>query len=567
MSTGNKKTLVQESFFSNKMTYSVADFSFKKIINSIDWKLLLFLMLFLNVKLAIKIPAIIIIYLLRFDFKFGFSFKNSRLPLFYLLIIAIAVIGLIVNKSYGVPNYLPVFFTGVVFWGLCLLAVHQVKLAVENNDTEIIERTILVFFVINAVLSFYNIAHIIWETGAINPYTYQGEYQKYFIGTGDYIRGLTFDTSTTNAVLNALGVIYFLDKKKPAMTLICMAVLLLTGSNFTNLVLGAILVILFVFKSSRDQKSLVIICLMFLVVFMAKISPQNNKYAFESVKNLFHSPEPKVTASITHTGIDSVLSPEQIKRRVAQKYIDSISYVLSKKQAVKPMLQATSALPNNNGRILIVGADINKPPYLTPTDTTPDEQRLLTFIDAHKSSLTISSQTTFSPGLPGKVRGLFQTISFLRNRPAKLIIGDGIGNFSSKLAFKATGLGFAGGYPAKYVYINKDFLLNHLDIYLNFFSKRSGLHSLTNSPYSVYDQLLAEYGLLGLAVFLIFYVGFFIRQYKKLTYGIPLLILMLGVFFIDYWFEQLSVIVFFELLLLLNIKETTYPNPVNYGYK
>jgi hypothetical protein len=29
--------------------------------------------------------------------------------------------------------------------------------------------------------------------------------------------------------------------------------------------------------------------------------------------------------------------------------------------------------------------------------------------------------------------------------------------------------------------------------------------------------------------------------------------------FIDYWFEQLSVIVFFELLLLLNIKETAIP--------
>jgi len=31
---------------------------------------------------------------------------------------------------------------------------------------------------------------------------------------------------------------------------------------------------------------------------------------------------------------------------------------------------------------------------------------------------------------------------------------------------------------------------------------------------------------------------------------------MLAVFFTDYWFEQLSVVVFFELLLLLNIKET-----------
>jgi hypothetical protein len=29
------------------------------------------------------------------------------------------------------------------------------------------------------------------------------------------------------------------------------------------------------------------------------------------------------------------------------------------------------------------------------------------------------------------------------------------------------------------------------------------------------------------------------------------------VFFVDYWFEQLSVIVFFELLLLLDMKESS----------
>ena len=152
-------------------------------------------------------------------------------------------------------------------------------------------------------------------------------------------------------------------------------------------------------------------------------------------------------------------------------------------------------------------------------------------------------------------------------RRAVVIVGDGIGNFSSKLAFKATGLGFEGGYPAKYIYISRDFLSNHLDIYLNFFSRRSGLHSLTNSPYSVYDQLIAEYGLLGIAAFAVFYLGFFTKHFKKLTYGIPILIMMMAFFFIDYWFEQLSVIVFFELLLLLNIKETDSLKPMNYEYK
>jgi hypothetical protein len=51
-------------------------------------------------------------------------------------------------------------------------------------------------------------------------------YQKYFIGTGDHIRGITFDTSTTNAVLNAFGIVYFLLRKQMVMALLCMAVLL-----------------------------------------------------------------------------------------------------------------------------------------------------------------------------------------------------------------------------------------------------------------------------------------------------------------------------------------------------
>jgi hypothetical protein len=548
------------------MTFSFADFNIKKAFNSIDWKLLLFLLLFLNVKLGIKVVAILVIYLLQFNFRFGFRFKSPRLPLFYPFIIAIAFIALVINKNYGNPNYLVLFLTGIVFWGLCLLAIHQVKLCVDNNSAEVIQRTVLVFFVINAILSFYNIAQIIWDAGALNPYRYQGMHQKYFIGTGDYIRGLTFDTSTTNAVLNAFGVIYFLDKKNPVMVLICMAVLLLTGSNFTNLLLMLALVLLFIFKSNRDQKSLMVICFMFLVVFMAKISPQNDKYFFQGIENVFHNPN-TATAATDFMEPSNFASSERIRRKFAQDYIDSICAIASKKQPIIPVQDALLRLPNYHGRVLIVPPNINKSPYITVIDTTPEQRRLLAFIDVHRSSLPLSGQTIFKHGLPGEITGMIQTISFFQHNPAKIISGNGIGNFSSKLAFRATGLGFEGKYPEKFIFIGKDFLSNHLDIYLNFFSKRDGLHSLANTPFSVYDQLIAEYGLLGITVFVIFYLGFFIRHYKQLTYGIPLLMLMLGFFFIDYWFEQLSVIVFFELLLLLNIKETSDLKLVNYEYK
>ena len=527
----------------------------KQQLNKADWKLLLFLLLFLNVKLAVKIPAIVLIYLLQFNFKFGFSFKNSRLPLFYLLVIAIAFIDLLLNRGYNNINYLIVFSSGLGFWLLCLLAVHQVKLSVENNKVNILHNTILAFFVINAIVSFYNIGHIMLDAHSINPYRYQGQYQKYFLGTGDYIRGITFDISTTNALINAFGVVYFLTRKMPVMVLVCMAVLLLTASNFINIALVIVLVFLFLFKSTRDQKSIIIICLMFLVVFLAKISPQNNTYVQVTFRNILHPPKaPFKTATLNIQ--DSLTTPEGLRRKFAKAYLDSLKALQIKNP--DNTQQATISLPRTiAGRIVIAGADINTPPYQTPTDTPAEERKLLAFIQTHQADLPLSGQDSSNVYLPGKALGMLQTIKFLKTHPTKIIAGNGMGNFSSKLAFKATGLGFSGGFPAKYAYISNDFLMNHLDIYLNFFSKKRELHSLTNNPFSVYDQMLAEYGLIGLAVFVIFYIGFFARHAKNLTYGIPLLLLMLAAFFIDYWFEQLSVMVFFELLLLLNIKETS----------
>src|ERR1700759_4846828 len=105
------------------MFSSNAFLNLKKYISQADWKLLLFLILFLNVKLAVKIPAIALIYLLQFNFKFGFSLKNSRLPLFYLLAIGIALINWIISRNYFNINYDIVLLTGIGCWALCILAM------------------------------------------------------------------------------------------------------------------------------------------------------------------------------------------------------------------------------------------------------------------------------------------------------------------------------------------------------------------------------------------------------------------------------------------------------------
>ncbi|MFB9843040.1 hypothetical protein [Mucilaginibacter ginsenosidivorans] len=545
------------------MITGTASYHFKRLKSMADWRLLLFLVLFLDVKLLVKAIAIVIIYLLHSDFKFGFSLKNSRLPLFYPAVIGIAIIDWLIGRDYGV-NYSLVLLTGIGFWALCILAMHQVKLSVDNNDAETINRTIVLFFVLNALLSFINIAGIIYESGYLNPYTYQGQHQKYFIGTGDYIRGLTFDTSTTNAILNAFGVIYFLSKKNSAMLLLCMAVMLLTGSNFINILLSAILLAILTFKSSREQKSLISVCFMCLVLFAVKISPQNYTYVHETIKNNFF-PQPIVKKSpvkaLPYITLrpDSTLTPEERKEKTARYYLDSVFLAVHPNPSPKP---PRYLIKTSTGRIIVPGVNIDAMPYQHIAETTAYQKQLLGYVDEHKAGLPLSGNEGAAPHKMGKEVASVQTISFLKKHPSKLIMGAGIGNFSSKLAFRVSGIGLAGGYPHQYAYTNADFLSNHLDLYLAFFSKKSDYHSLTNDPGSVYDQLLAEYGLLGVFCFLAGYVGYFLKHYRKLTYGIPLLILLLGVFMTDYWFEQLSVILFFELLMLLNIKEnSTKPNP------
>ncbi|MBD1364898.1 hypothetical protein IDJ77_13835 [Mucilaginibacter sp. ZT4R22] len=540
---------------------AISPINIKKWKSYADWKLLALLLLFLNVKLAIKIPAIALIYLLQFDFKFGFSLKNSRLPLFYLLIIPLSFVGLFIGKGYQNINYLIVFATGLFFWLLCILAIHQIKLSVEKQSAEVLHNTLLLFFAINAGVSAINLLRIIIETHALNPYTYQGNYQKYFIGTGDYIKGVTFDTSTTNAAINAMGVIYFLVRQKPLMLIACMATLLLTGSNFINIVLLLVLALLFIFRSTRMQKSLVVICLMLLVTFMVKVSPQNNTYVAETIKNTLEKPARRTVSQTVAIPLtlrpDSELNPEERKEKFAKLYLDSLSSAeyLKDTKGKLPVVKK-EVIRNDDGRILLPQANIHSAKYQSIKVPQAAQQPLIRFINTHDTALPISAKTIRVPTLPGKAISVLQTAKFLVQHPAKILTGDGMGNFSSKLAFRATGLGIAGGYPHQYAYINHDFLENHLDVYLDFFSKQTGLHSLTNSPFSVYDQLLAEYGLIGLVLFFIYYLWFFARHYRKLTYGLPILLLLMAVLFVDYWFEQLSIMVFFELLLFLNIKET-----------
>ncbi len=541
------------------MSIKKASAIFQNRLSTIDWQLLAFLLLFLNVKLVVKVIAVIAIYILRNNFKFGFRIKNSRLPLFYLLVIGIALVNWLFSGLLNNSHYSLALATGILFWILCILSIQQVKLSVEKNDPVVIHQTILVFFIINAMASLAVYGSIIWETGAINPYRYQGNFQKYFIGTGDYIKGITLDTSTTNAVINAFGVIYFLIRDKYNWALLCMGILLLTGSNVTNLLLCCTLLYVFLFQSNKVQKTIIVVCLLFLVVFFVKISPQNTNYITTAVEKIFNKHSTPANVHVKNSRItekpDSILSAEERKQKTAVVYLDSMYNSMQVKDKIAATHDSLLTIHTINlkQKPIIPQPSIHSAPFQHRYDTTVFQEKLIDFIKADSIERSVNAIKKYR--MPGKMIALLQTADYFKLHPLKIFTGAGMGIFSSKLAFRVSALKIAGGYPAAYAFISEDFKNNNLALYLNYFTATADAHSLINTPNSTCNQLMSEYGIAGLLSFLVFYIGFFLKQYKKLTYGIPLLLLMSGLFFMEYWFEQLSVTVLFELLLFLNIKE------------
>lgn len=536
-------------------------------IQKVNWWLLLFLVLVLNVKMVVKVIAILLFACLNYK-QFAPQNLKQKFILFYGAMIAITVFNAIVfGPGFSAP-YLALTFTGIGFWMLCAMAAIIIAGFVRHTDIEKLHATVQLFFIINSIVSLAILLLIIVDAGSFNPYTYQGQYQKYFISTGDRITGISFDTSTTNAIINAFGVLYFLMRRNFVATLLCMVVLTLASSNFTNILLIGVLLLLFIFNTNRSQKSLIVICFAISIIFLAKTSPQNRDNALHIFQRITGNrigsnvlpARPKALIEQP----DSILNSEQKKQKFAMIYLDSLIKVREDKETELLKRKGMLTVSEEMAIAALVKPSIPKPnihsaPYQMNTDTTALQKRMVAFAIDNIPSFDTNSHEVRSRRIPGKVLALRETYRFFKEHPEKIITGYGTGQFSSKLAFRATGLQMSGGYPNSLVFIDSNFKNHHLDLYITYFSKHKELHSLINSPNSVYDQLIGEYGIAGVLAFVILYLAFFGKKLKRLTYGVPVLIIMLGAFAIDYWYEQLSVVIVFELMLLINIKETEPP--------
>jgi len=524
----------------------------------VNWMLLSFLVLIINVKTPVKVFALIIFISLNRKFLFDKINLTQRFIWFYFGMIIITMINLFLNISSLSTNYLVAVAVGITFWLMCAAAAYLNIFFVLKTDTSKLHNTVTLFFILNAVITIVQLLLIIWDAGAINPFMYQGMYQKYFISTGDLIKGLSFDVSTTNAILNVFGVFYFLYRNKMHLALLCMAILLLTASNFINVTLVFVFAFSLLFKSNWNQKSIILVCFSLLVIFTVKISPQNNNYTTEAYKKFFNAKSLDRNDVPDSKKTDPIQIIDEKRKKIALLYLDSLLTQNTKRlySEEENKIQKENIIATGASKPFIPKPSIHTEPFQRRRDTTFSQRSLLEFGINNINSFDTSMHQIKSWHLPGKFIAMQQTIDFFNTHPLKIVTGIGIGNFSSKLAFRTTGLKIGGSYPRKWVYINPYFLNNHLNIYLSYFSKDAQLHSLINSPNNVYDQIIAEYGLAGMFCLVGFYMLFFIRRIKSLTYGIPLLLFFTIVLGIEYWFEQLSIVILFELLMLINIKET-----------
>lgn len=136
--------------------------------------------------------------------------------------------------------------------------------------------------------------------------------------------------------------------------------------------------------------------------------------------------------------------------------------------------------------------------------------------------------------------------------PTSFLFGEGGGKFSSRTAY-LTGGEYVSWYPEDLVYRSGKFENNHFQLWNHKVLSIPFKDGTANQPFSFYNKIIGEYGIIGLFLFAI-YISYFLKKFRILTYGRLILPLLLGFFVLDYWFEYFTVVLFFEVFMFLDIK-------------
>lgn len=516
----------------------------KNIFEETDWAFLIFLIGITYVKLYVKIAAVVFyfIYLAYKKYKTPALTGFSR---FYFIMPVVGTIGSLIHNSFTVDGYWFGWLMSVINWLLAGLAVHYLAASVYNLPKEKITASIKVFFLFNALFSMGELGKMILDSGQVMPYWYWEPTEYYGGSTGDHIKGIMSNISVTNATLNAIGTLYFIYNNQFRWAALCLLILLLCTSNLTLILLLVTLVGIFLLVGKKRTRVQILYAFLLIGLVYPVLSLNNIKYVGAVYDRETEKKDVATTTEPTTTGkkkkdvpfYEQKLSSKQIYEFDKSMYYHmrkNDTVLISYKDDLKYIQRLGTAESQNNTNLKLepyILKNIIEKWYGVEYDKTPlGVDASLIKIYTHK-----------------------QTLHYLFSRKRNLPFGAGIGNFSSKQAIKATGLGLQGDYPTKYIYVSDDFLLNHLYSLLFVFSMPIGEHSIINMPNSVYNQIAGEYGLVGIFCFIFFYVAFPLKNFRQLKatrYIAPLFMLFLG---FEYWFEMLAITAIFELFVLMDI--------------
>lgn len=521
----------------------------------IDWPFLIFLIGITSVKLQVKIIILTLYLAFLLIRKIRLANLKSNPTKFYLLMpvigsLSAALVGSFQFKEYWLGNII-----GVVIWLMCALSFVLLSTAVNTIDKNKIENSILTFFVINWMICIIQIAKMIIASRHIFPYWYTELSSIYGVSSGDHLHGIFQDNSTVNAAISMISVFYFLLLKKYKFAFISILVCLLCTSNLTVFILLFLLVVAF-FIIRLQRVKILLLGTMCFVMYMV-ISPENLLYVkrvIDKVNKEENSSTPVTNDAVTKKidqKTDSVISPPPPIHEAP-----IVHYSLSQ-IATQPCVYHQGQFPMHNilqDFTVPIEANLGSNSiYLK--DRIPEDTNALRDVMGKWYGVPYNLLPLNIEPHSGKILYLQQTLSLLKSGYQPCLVGVGIGNFSSKMAIKMTGFKLQGQYPERYRYISRQYFENAFYVHMYFWAKSIPTRSIINYPGSVYCQIGGEYGMIGFAAFMLLYIGYFVkRAWATDKRKLVLILALLLMFFFDYWFEMLTLTIFFELFMLLDLK-------------
>jgi hypothetical protein len=517
------------------------------LLDKMDPALLLFMVVMFNYRFSFKLIAIVGIYLYRPNFKI----KLNGIVWFYLSMIFLGIINILfVHRNYSY-NHVMTVLAGSLIWLTCLLSFHQISLAVAINSPAKLFNTLKLFAILNFCISVYDIIHVMFITGTINPYT-QISPPPYGISSGDLVGGIFGKVHLVNTVISCFLLVFFIYQGSFLYALICLIPFLLTGSNLATIILIGMLAYILVFKKNMLIKYYAGYCIIITVLFYIKITPSNKAYMtsiLTKVQKQFSKPIGVPVKPVS-------TNPEKPAKKLTKEELISRYIQYKKKLLIDSVLE-----DELTSRKLVFNSL-----YAKQERQLKEEKARLDFTWYKKDSLQLAKTKSefFDYGKlktfdfenePGKITSFKQTKDYLLQSWQNALFGAGIGSFSSRLAFITSGIAddsrILKAIPR---YQTNEFKENHKAIFKYLMFLDDETHSITNLPFSWYNGLFGEYGLIGFFIFVFAYMAYFFKRMSLLSFGQLLLVSMIAFFLFDYWYERLSVIMLFELLLLFDIK-------------